>query len=142
MAAGRDDIRRIESLTAWLYRVADNRITDLFRKRKHDVISFDVSGPEGEEGPLTLKEILPSVGTTPYDEDLKEMIWETIEATLSALPDEQRSVFTDTEFEEMSFREISEKTGVGINTLISRKRYAVLTLRKNLDELYKLLKNN
>ena len=95
-----------------------------------------------EDGPLTLEEILPSVGTTPYDEDLKEMIWETIEETLSALPEEQRSVFTDTEFEEMSFREISEKTGVGINTLISRKRYAVLALRKNLDELYKLLKNN
>ena len=66
----------------------------------------------------------------------------TIEETLSELPEEQRRVFTDTEFEEMSFREISEKTGVGINTLISRKRYAVLALRKNLDELYKLLKNN
>ena len=142
LTIGFNDIRRIESLTAWLYRVADNRITDLFRKRKHEVISFRDNGPEGEEGPLTLEEILPSVGTTPYDEDLKEMIWETIEETLSALPEEQRSVFTDTEFEEMSFREISEKTGVGINTLISRKRYAVLALRKNLDELYKLLKNN
>jgi RNA polymerase sigma factor (sigma-70 family) len=142
LTIGFNDIRQIESLTAWLYRVADNRITDLFRKRKHEVRSFRDIGPEGEEGPLTLEEILPSVGTTPYDEDLKEMIWETIEETLSALPDEQRSVFTDTEFEEMSFREISEKTGVGINTLISRKRYAVLALRKNLDELYKLLKNN
>ena len=142
LTIGFNDIRRIESLTAWLYRVADNRITDLFRKRKHEVIRFRDSVPDGEEGPLTLEEILPSVGTTPYDEDLKEMIWETIEETLSALPGEQRSVFTDTEFEEMSFREISEKTGVGINTLISRKRYAVLALRKNLDELYKLLKNN
>jgi RNA polymerase sigma factor (sigma-70 family) len=142
LTIGFNDIRRIESLTAWLYRVADNRITDLFRKRKHEVISFRDSGPEGEEGPLTLEEILPSAGTTPYDEDLKEMIWETIEETLSALPEEQRSVFTDTEFEEMSFREISERTGVGISTLISRKRYAVLALRKNLDELYKLLKNN
>jgi len=142
LTIGFNDIRRIESLTAWLYRVADNRITDLFRKRKHDVVSFDASGPEGEEGPLTLEEILPSVGTTLYDQDLKEMIWETIEATLSGMPYEQRSVFTDTEFEEMSFREISEKTGVGINTLISRKRYAVLILRKKLDELYKLLKNN
>jgi RNA polymerase sigma factor (sigma-70 family) len=142
LTVGFNDIRRIESLTAWLYRVADNRITDLFRKRKHEVIRFRDIGPEGEEGPLTLEEILPSVGTTPYDEDLKEMIWETIKETLSALPEEQRSVFTDTEFEEMSFREISEKTGVGINTLISRKRYAVLALRKNLDELYKLFKNN
>ena len=68
---------------------------------------------EGEEGPLTLGEILPSVGTTPYDEDLKEMIWETIEETLSELPDEQRSVFIETEFEDMSFREISDKNGLG-----------------------------
>ena len=142
LTVGFNDIRRIESLTAWLYRVADNRITDLFRRRKHEVISYNDSVPEGEEGPLTLEEILPSVGTTPYDEDLKDMIWETIEETLSALPEEQRHVFIDTEFEEMSFREISGKTGVGINTLISRKRYAVLALRKNLDELYKLLKNN
>jgi RNA polymerase sigma factor (sigma-70 family) len=142
LTIGFNDIRRIESLTAWLYRVADNRITDIFRKKKLEVISFRENGPEGEEGPLTLEEILPYVGTKPYDEDLKEMIWETIEATLSALPEEQRSVFTDTEFEEMSFKEISERTGVGISTLISRKRYAVLALRKNLDELYKLLKNN
>ena len=142
LTIGFNDIRRIESLTGWLYKVADNRITDLFRKRKHEVISYSGSVPEGDEGPLTLEEILPAVGTTPYDEDLKDMIWETIEETLSTLPEEQRQVFTDTEFEEMSFREISEKTGVGINTLISRKRYAVLALRKNLDELYKLLKNN
>lgn len=142
LTVGFNDIRRIESLTAWLYRVADNRITDLFRKRKHEVISYTKSMPEGEDGPLSLEEILPSVGNTPYDEDLKDMIWETIEETLSALPEEQKRVFIDTEFEEMSFRDISEKTGVGINTLISRKRYAVLALRKNLNELYKLLKNN
>jgi RNA polymerase sigma factor (sigma-70 family) len=142
LTVGFNDIRRIESLTSWLYKVADNRITDLFRKRKHEVISYSDNVPEGEEGPLTLGEILPSVGATSYDEDLKDMIWETIKETLSALPEEQRRVFTDTEFEEMSFREISERTGVGINTLISRKRYAVLALRKNLNELYKLLKNN
>lgn len=142
LTVGFNDIRRIESLTGWLYKVADNRITDLFRKRKHKVISYTESVPEGEEGPLTLEEILPSVGTTPYDDDLKDKIWETIEETLSGLPEEQRSVFIDTEFEDKSFREISGNTGVGINTLISRKRYAVLALRKNLDELYKLLKNN
>jgi len=142
LTVGFRDIRRIESLTAWLYRVADNRITDLFRKRKHEVISYSKTITEGEEGPLSLEEILPAVGTTPYDEDLKDMIWETIEETLSELPEEQRSVFIETEFEEKSFREISGSTGVGISTLISRKRYAVLALRKNLDELYKLLKNN
>ena len=70
------------------------------------------------------------------------MIWKTIEATLAELPEEQRSVFIANEFEELSFKEISEKTGVLVNTLISRKRYAVLALRENLKELYKLLKNN
>ena len=142
LTVGFNDIRRIENLTAWLYKVADNRITDLFRRKKHVTFSYNDNVTEGEDGPLTLEEILPSVGTTPDDEELKELIWETIDETLSSLPEEQRSVFIDNEFEEMSFKEISEKTGIGINTLISRKRYAVLALRKNLDELYKLLKNN
>jgi len=77
----------------------------------------------------------------PEDEELKELIWETIEETLSELPEEQSSVFTETEFEDKSFREISERTGVGVNTLISRKRYAVLALRENLEIFYKLLKD-
>jgi RNA polymerase sigma factor (sigma-70 family) len=142
LTVGFNDLRRIENLTAWLYKVADNRIIDLFRKRKHETVSYNDNVKEGEDGPLSLEEILPSDGTMPYDEELKEMIWETIEETLASLPVEQRSVFIENEFEEMSFKEISEKTGVGINTLISRKRYAVLELRKNLDELYKLFKNN
>jgi RNA polymerase sigma factor (sigma-70 family) len=89
----------------------------------------------------TLEEILPSLGSTPEDDEIKEMIWETIEETLSELPEEQRSVFVYNEFEDMSFKEISEKTGTGVNTLISRKRYAVLALRERLNELYKLLTN-
>jgi RNA polymerase sigma factor (sigma-70 family) len=142
LTIGFSDIRRIENLTAWLYRVTDNRIIDLFRKKRPVTFSFKENSAEDEDGPLTLEEILPSIETTPGDEELKEMIWETIEETLTELPEEQRDLFIQNEFEEMSFREISEKTGVGINTLISRKRYAVLALRKNLDELYKLLKNN
>jgi len=78
LTVGFNDIRRIENLTAWLYKVADNRITDLFRKRKHESISYSDNVTEGEDGPLTLEEILPSVGTSPYDEELKEMIWETM----------------------------------------------------------------
>lgn len=140
LTVGFNDIRRIESLTAWLYTVADNRITDRLRKRKHETLSYDNDMTGGEDGPLTLEEILPSAGTSPADEELKEMIWETIEETLSELPEEQKKVFVENEFEDLSFKEISEKTGVGINTLISRKRYAVLALRKNLNELYKLLK--
>jgi len=142
LTVGFNDIRRIENLTAWLYKVADNRITDLFRKKRHETFSYTDAVSEGEDGPLTLEEILPSVGTSPGDEELKELVWETIDDTLSSLPEEQRSVFIDNEFNEMSFKEIAGKTGVAVNTLISRKRYAVLALRKNLDELYKQLKNN
>ncbi len=142
LTIGFSDIRRIENLTAWLYRVADNRITDLFRRKRPVTFSYRENSAEGEDGPLTLEEILPSVGTNPGDEELKEMIWETIEETLSEMPEEQRSVFVENEFEDMSFKEISERTGTGISTLISRKRYAVLALRKKLNELYKLLKNN
>jgi RNA polymerase sigma factor (sigma-70 family) len=142
LTVGFNDIRRIESLTAWLYKVADNRITDLFRKRKPVNISYSDNAKNDDEGPLTLEEILPSLGSTPGDEEVKEMIWEAIEETLSDLPEEQRNVFVATEFDELSFKEISLKTGIGINTLISRKRYAVLALRERLNELYKLLKNN
>ena len=122
--------------------MADNRITDLFRKKRPVSISYSENAKDDEDGPLTLEEILPSLGSTPEDDEIKEMIWETIEETLSELPEEQRSVFVDNEFEDMSFKEISEKTGTGVNTLISRKRYAVLALRERLNELYKLLTNN
>jgi RNA polymerase sigma factor (sigma-70 family) len=121
--------------------VADNRITDLFRKKKPVSISYSENAKEDDDGPLTLEEILPSLGSTHEDNEIKEMIWETIEETLSELPEEQSSVFIANEFEDMSFKEISEKTGTGINTLISRKRYAVLALRERLNELYKLLIN-
>jgi RNA polymerase sigma factor (sigma-70 family) len=142
LTLGFNDIRRIESLTAWLYRVADNRITDFLRKKKHKTLSYNNEITHEEDGPLSLEEILPSVFDSPADEELREMVWETIEVTLSELPEEQRSVFVKNEFEGQSFKEISAETGVGINTLISRKRYAVLALRKNLNELYKLLKTN
>jgi RNA polymerase sigma factor (sigma-70 family) len=142
LTVGFRDIRRIESLTAWLYRVADNRITDLFRKKKPISIDYHENIKDDDEGPLRLEEILPSLGTNAEDEELKEMIWDAIEETLSELPEEQREVFILNEFEDMSFKDMSQKTGIGINTLISRKRYAVLALRENLSELYNLLKNN
>jgi RNA polymerase sigma factor (sigma-70 family) len=141
LTVGFNDIRRIESLTAWIYRVTNNLITDQFRKKRPFTFSYKENTAEDEDGPLTLEEILPSVGTSAGDEELKDMIWETIEETLSELPEEQKRVFIENEFEDLSFKEISLKTGIGINTLISRKRYAVLALRKNLNELYKLFKN-
>ena len=142
LTIGFRDIRRFENLTAWLYKVADNRITDIFRKKRPVTVGYKKNSKNGEDGPLSLEEILPALGSTPEDEELKELIWETIGEVLSELPEEQSAVFIDNEFEDKSFKGISEKTGIGVNTLISRKRYAVLALRDRLRELYKLLKNN
>ncbi len=142
LTLGFRDLKRIENLTAWIYKITDNRIIDNFRKKRPLNISYKENIKAEDEDPLSLEEILPSLGTTPEDEELKELVWEIIEETLSELPKEQRSVFIANEFDELSFKEISEKTGVGINTLISRKRYAVLALREKLNEIYKLFKNN
>ena len=142
LTLGFRDIRRIENLTAWIYKVADNRITDLFRKKKPVTIHYGENAKNDDDGPLSLEEILPSLGSTPEEDELKELIWEAIEETLSELPEEQRKVFVANEFDGMNFKEISEETGTGVNTLISRKRYAVLALRERLIELYKLLTNN
>jgi RNA polymerase sigma factor (sigma-70 family) len=141
LTVGFRDLDRIRNITAWLYRVTDNRITDLFRRKKPVSISGIVTAGGGDDEPLTLEEILPALGTTPEEEEIKEMIWDMIENTLNELPEEQRYAFVANEFEDMSFSEMSQKTGVPVNTLISRKRYAVLALREKLSELYKLLKN-
>lgn len=125
LTLGFRDLDRIKNLTAWLYRVTDNRIIDLFRKKRPVNISYTETSGDGEDGPLTLEEILPALGSAPEDEELKEMIWNVIEEVLNNLPSEQRDVFIANEFEDLSFKKISEKTGIGINTLISRKRYAV-----------------
>ncbi|WP_321334288.1 RNA polymerase sigma factor [uncultured Bacteroides sp.] len=140
LTVGFSDIKAIENVTAWLYRVADNRITDLFRKKTAVPFSLIENDDADEDGPISLVEILPALGTSHEEEELKSMIWERIEKTLSELPKEQSSVFIATEFDDVSFKEISEKTGIGVNTLISRKRYAVLALRENLTDLYNLLK--
>lgn len=141
LTLGFNDIRRIENLSAWLYKVTDNRIIDIFRKKKPITVSYNEDTGSEEEGPLTLQEILPDLDPAESYNEIKEMIWETIDDTLADLPPEQRDVFIANEFDRISFREMSEKSGVPVNTLISRKRYAVLALRENLIELYKLLKN-
>ena len=98
-----------------------------------------VPGQGGEE-PLMLEDILPSLSGSPEDEYMREVIWETIEACLDRLPEAQRDVFIMNEFDDMSFKEISGITGEGINTLLSRKRYAVKYLREQLTDLYQQIK--
>lgn len=141
LTLGFRDLEKIRDITAWLYRVASNRIIDNYRKKRRSNIIYGDKAADGEEGPLSLEEILPAIGSSPEDDELKDLIWEKISDTLEELPAEQRKVFVATEFEDMSFKALSEKTGVAVNTLISRKRYAVLALREQLDELYKLFKN-
>lgn len=141
LTLGFRDLDRIENLTAWLYKVTNNRIIDYFRKKRPVSVSYTEKAGDSEDGPISLAEILPALGSAPEEEELKELIWEVIQDVLSDLPEEQREVFIANEFENIGFKEISETTGVGINTLISRKRYAVLALRNRLEEWYKLFKN-
>src|SRR5512145_552031 len=90
LTVGFRDLKTIENLTAWLYKVTNNRIIDHFRKKRPVSISYTQANRESEDGPISLAEILPALGTTPEDEELKELIWEMIEEVLNDLPDEQR----------------------------------------------------
>lgn len=141
LTRGFNELSRIENMKSWLYTVTNNKITDRFRKRKTQGTHVTSLNNSSMEGPLSLDDILPDLGDTPEDVELKQFIWETIDNTLDDLPEEQSEVFIMHEFEEMSFNEISEMTGVGVNTLISRKRYAVLELRNCLKHLYNQLKS-
>lgn len=137
LVAGYDGIRSIEKVTSWLYTTARNRITDLYRKNKPIPFSDrQVSGLDDDSNPLTLEDILPDLSNVPDQEYFRNAIWEAVNEALDELPAEQREVFVWHEFEDQSFKEISEKTGETVNTLLSRKRYAVLYLREKLKELY------
>ncbi|WP_254091163.1 RNA polymerase sigma factor [Dawidia soli] len=136
--AGYETIESIDRVTSWLFSVARNKIIDRYRRDAARPQRADLRGQAGveEDAPLTLQEILPDLGNTPEDSYLREAIWEAIMEALDELPREQREIFIQNEIEERSFREIAEQTGVSINTLLSRKRYAILALRKKLQRLY------
>src|SRR5687768_6616217 len=136
--AGYETIESLDRVTSWLFSVARNKIIDRYRRDASRPKRADMSLAAGNEDdiPLTLEDILPDLGNTPEDSYLREMIWDAIIEALDELPREQREIFIQNEMEERSFREISEETGVSINTLLSRKRYAILALRKRLQSLY------
>jgi RNA polymerase sigma factor (sigma-70 family) len=112
----------IESVTAWLFRVARNRITDLFRARAPEMLELD--------------ELLPSLDAGPEEEYARAVLLEVLEQAIGELPKEQRDVFVAHEIEGLSFKQMAAATGVGINTLLARKRYAVLRLRQRLRGAY------
>jgi len=125
----------IEHVTGWLFRVARNRITDLFRKKKSE--SFSDAAVEGEDGEsLRLEDLLPSPDAGPEALYFRNLLLDELELALDELPDEQREVFLAHEVEGRSFKELSAETGVSVNTLLSRKRYAVLHLRERLQSIY------
>ena len=125
----------IEHVTGWLFRVARNRITDLFRKKKP--ASFADAAVEGEEGELLeIEDLVPSPDAGPEALYLRNVLLDELELALDELPDEQREVFLAHELEGQSFKEMAAETGLKVNTLLSRKRYAVLYLRERLRTIY------
>ena len=125
----------VEQTSAWLYRVARNRIIDKYRRQEPD--SLEGMFAEDEESEFNFGEILLTTDANPETEHLRNLFWEQLFTALDELPEEQKQVFVLNELEDVSFNEIAERTGEKINTLISRKRYAVLHLRKRLEQLYK-----
>jgi RNA polymerase sigma factor (sigma-70 family) len=123
----------IDHVTGWLFRVARNRITDLLRKKKPENFS---AVADGADETLRLEDLLPSSDAGPEALYARSLLLHELELALEELPEEQRDVFVAHELEGHSFKEISAQTGVSVNTLLSRKHYAVLHLRKRLQDLY------
>lgn len=128
------DTQPIEQVSGWLFRVARNRITDRYRKKKEDLLEDFVY--EDEEGDFFLREVLTADNSSPETEMLQQLFWEVLFEALEELPEKQREVFVWNELEDQTFQEISDRTAVNIKTLISRKRYAVQHLRTRLQPLY------
>ncbi len=130
-------MKPIEEVGAWLFRVARNRIIDRFRRKRPERSSLFRPLPEDEGGDLaSLDELLPSPDAGPEAAYARGVLLDELGAALEELPEEQHSVFVAHELEGKSFRELSAETGVGVNTLLSRKHYAVLHLRKRLQGIY------
>jgi RNA polymerase sigma factor (sigma-70 family) len=125
----------IEHVTGWLFRVARNRITDLFRRKKTQ--TFSDAAVEDEEGELlNIEDLLPSPAEGPEAAYVRNIVLEELARALHELPQEQREVFVAHELEGRSFKELSAETGVRINTLLSRKHYAVMYLRERLQRIH------
>ena len=128
-------MKPVETASAWLLRVARNRIIDQFRKKKPvPLADLNVESEEGEM--LALEEFLPSSDAGPEAAYARAVLIEELENALEELPEQQRLVFIEHEIEGRSFKELAAETGVSLNTLLSRKRYAVLHLRQRLQSVY------
>ena len=127
----------IEHVTGWLFRVARNRIIDLFRKKKPESFSDVVAAPnDGDDQLLRFEDLLPSPDAGPEALYARNVLLDELELAVEELPEEQREVFVAHELEGRTFKEMAAETGVSMNTLLSRKRYAVLHLRERLQSIY------
>jgi RNA polymerase sigma factor (sigma-70 family) len=125
----------IDHVTGWLFRVARNRITDLFRKKKPESFG-DRAVADGDDRRLRFEELLPSPDAGPEALYERQLLLDELELAIDELPEEQRDVFVGHEVEGRSFKEMAAETGVNLNTLLSRKRYAVRHLRERLQSIY------
>jgi RNA polymerase sigma factor (sigma-70 family) len=125
----------IEQVSAWLFRVARNRIIDRFRKKK-EVALDDMAGADEDGDDYRLDLMLPSLDAGPEAAYTRSVLLEELQLALDELPDNQREVFIAHELDGISFKEMAAQTGLSINTLLARKRYAVLYLRQRLQTLY------
>jgi RNA polymerase sigma factor (sigma-70 family) len=128
-------MKPIEHVSGWLFRVARNRVVDLFRRRRTDSLN-DPASMEGEDRSLTLEDLLPSAQDGPEAAYARRIMLETLEEAVEELPAEQREIFIENEVIGTSFKDYAAKTGISINTLLSRKRYAVQHLRRRLQSFY------
>lgn len=142
LAASANVQKPIENIASWVFTAVRNRIIDSYRKKRAETFSDMQTPGQAEDGVDAFENFLGDAVSTPESDLIRKTIWESVQAGLAELPPEQREVFVKNEFEGISFREMSEDTGVNINTLLARKRYAVLHLRKRLKDLYVSLNEN
>jgi len=135
------DTEPIEQVSSWLFTVARNKITDRYRKKKPESLENLLKPDDEDDGP-NFSAILFDNSNNPETVYLKSLFWKTLQEALQELPEEQKAVFVWNELGDIPFKEIAELTGDNVNTLISRKRYAVLYLRERLLDLYNEIINH
>lgn len=142
LAASANVQKPIENIASWVFTAVRNRIIDSYRKKRAETFSDMQTPGQADDGIDSYENFLGDETISPESELVRKTIWESVQSGLEELPAEQREVFVRNEFEGISFREMSEQTGVNINTLLARKRYAVLHLRRRLKDLYSSLNEN
>lgn len=129
-------MKPVEQVTAWLFRVARNRITDLFRRKRREALRAEPSAFAEDGEVLLLDELLPSPDAGPEAAYASNVLLSELDDALEELPKEQREVFIAHELMGYSFKELAAQSGVSVNTLLSRKHYAVQHLRERLQSIY------